>query len=116
MNKPNTRPAKHIVLTSHPGGSKEKPVPILWGAPSAQARGPIVGTLGDRVRRNVIGTHSGQYALYRALAVAAGSLDPVHVPDLTNTAPAKTKAAPKAKSTKTAAKSAPKKGGAKEKK
>ena len=90
MNRPNTRPAKHIVLTSHPGGSKEKPAPVLWGAPSAQARGPIVGTLGDRARRNVIGTHSGQYALYRALAVAAGSLDPVHVPDLTNTAPAKT--------------------------
>jgi GTP cyclohydrolase II len=88
MDRPNTRPAKHIVLNSHPSGSKEKPAPVVWGAASAKARGPIVGTLGDMARRNAIGTHSGQYALYRALAVAAGSLDPVHVPDLTNTAPA----------------------------
>ncbi len=38
--------------------------------------------------RNAIGTHSGAYSLYRALAVAAGQLAPGHRPDLTNTAPA----------------------------
>jgi GTP cyclohydrolase II len=36
----------------------------------------------------VIGAHAGGYALYRALAIAAGSLDALHRPDLTNTAPA----------------------------
>ena len=87
MNRRNTRPAKHIVLTSHPSGSKDKPPPVHWGAASAAERGPIVGTLGEMAHRNAIGTHSGQYALYRALAVAAGSLDPVHVPDLTDTSP-----------------------------
>ena len=83
----STSPRKgHIVLTSHPGGGR---VPaIRWGAASAHRRGPVVGTLGERARRNVIGAHAGAYALYRALAVAARSLDPVHVPDLTGTAPA----------------------------
>ena len=36
----------------------------------------------------MIGTHSGAYGPYRALAVAAGTLDPLHVPDLTDTSPA----------------------------
>ena len=80
-------PKKHIVLTSHPGSGGAKPPPIRWGAADAVERGPVVATLGAPERRNAIGTHSGSYALYRALAIAAGSLDPVHVPDLTNTAP-----------------------------
>ena len=46
----------------------------------------MVGTLTDE--RNAIGAHSGSYSLYRALAVAAGNLDPVHKPDLTDTSPA----------------------------
>src|SRR6185436_19981490 len=37
--------------------------------------------------RNVIGTHAGSYAIYRALAVASGALDRVWRPDLTDTAP-----------------------------
>ncbi len=83
------RPNGHIVLTSHPTGH-QNPVPIRWGAASAAARGPVVGTLGSAGRRNAIGAHSGSYALYRALAVAAGSLSPLHRPDLTNTSPAET--------------------------
>lgn len=82
----NVRRSDHIVLTSHPGDGDAPE--IAWGAPDAAARGPVVGTLSDAARRNVIGAHSGSYALYRALAVAAESLDPVHVPDLTDTAPA----------------------------
>ena len=35
----------------------------------------------------MIGTHSGSYAVYRALAVAAGALDRGAAPDLTDTAP-----------------------------
>src|SRR5581483_1406861 len=38
-------------------------------------------------QRNVIGTHSGSYGIYRALAVAAKSLTRGHRPDLTNTSP-----------------------------
>ena len=80
------QPPKHIKLTSHPTTTQEV-VPITWGAKTPAERGPVIGTLTDPARRNVIGAHSGSYALYRALAVAAGTLDPVHKPDLTDTAP-----------------------------
>ena len=80
------RPPKHIVLTSHPRGG-DKRHPIVWGAADARARGPVIGSLTDPSKRNVIGAHSGSYALYRALAIAAGNLSPLHKPDLTDTAP-----------------------------
>ena len=80
------RPAKHIVLTSHPRDG-ERRLPINWGAADPRVRGPVVGSLTDPGQRNVIGAHSGSYALYRALAIAAGSLSPLHKPDLTDTAP-----------------------------
>jgi GTP cyclohydrolase II len=63
------------------------PVPIRWGAATPAERGPLIGTLGDTARRNVIGSHSGSYAVYRALAVAARALDPEHQADLTDTTP-----------------------------
>jgi GTP cyclohydrolase II len=75
-----------IVLTSHTGSTR--PPPIVWGAGSAAERGPVVATLAGKGVRNAIGTHSGAYGLYRALAIAAGQLDPLHMPDLTNTSPA----------------------------
>ena len=78
-------PAGHIKLHSHPTGRKSV-APVRWGAADPAERGPVVGTLTPQ--RNAIGAHSGSYSLYRALAVAAGTLDPVHVPDLTDTAPA----------------------------
>lgn len=78
---------RHIKLTSHPGGHGPPPVPIRWGAATAQERGPIIGTVTDPDKRNAIGTHSGSYAVYRAVAVAAGALAPDHRPDLTDTAP-----------------------------
>ncbi|HTJ42864.1 MAG TPA: GTP cyclohydrolase II [Kofleriaceae bacterium] len=81
------RTSKHIKLTSHPGGGSSKPIPINWGAPDPMTRGPIIATLTNPEHRNVIGTHSGSYAVYRALAIAAKALDPQHVPDLTNTTP-----------------------------
>ena len=80
-------PRRHIRLSSHPGGTA-KPVAIEWGAAEPKTRGPVLGSVRDGSRRNVIGAHSGSYSLYRALAVAAGRLDPVHVPDFTDTAPA----------------------------
>jgi GTP cyclohydrolase II len=85
--KPKKKRPKAIVLTSHPGGHGPKPIPIAWGAADPAARGPVVATVTDRTQRNVIGTHSGSYSVYRALAVAAGALDPLRKPDLTNTSP-----------------------------
>ena len=78
---------KHIRLTSHPD-ERKRAARVRWGAATPAERGPVVGTLTPE--RNAIGAHSGSYSLYRALAIAAGTLDPVHVPDLTDTAPAET--------------------------
>ncbi|MGQ0845428.1 MAG: GTP cyclohydrolase II [Sporichthyaceae bacterium] len=75
----------HIRLTSHP---TQGAVPsIVWGAGDPRERGPVVGTTASRGDRNVIGTHSGSYGVYRALAVAAGTLVRGHRADLTDTAP-----------------------------
>lgn len=75
----------HIRLTSHNAGMHAPP--IHWGAATAAARGPIVGTMTNRAHRNAIGTHSGSYGVYRALAVAAGALSREHRADLTDTSP-----------------------------
>jgi GTP cyclohydrolase II len=58
-----------------------------WSAATARERGPVIGTVTNPNDRNVIGAHGGSYALYRALAVSAGALNPIARPDLTNTAP-----------------------------
>ncbi|AOY96255.1 hypothetical protein BKK79_32100 [Cupriavidus sp. USMAA2-4] len=77
----------HIVLTSH--ARRGKPAePICWGAPTATERGPVIASLTNPAHRNVIGTHGGAYAVYRALAVASGALQRDHRPDFTDTAPA----------------------------
>ncbi|MEA5463188.1 GTP cyclohydrolase II [Leptothoe sp. PORK10 BA2] len=78
---------KHIVLTSHPGNFGQDAIAIKWGETDPNERGPIIATLWNRAHRNVIGTHSGGYAVYRALAIASGSLERDHRADLTNTAP-----------------------------
>jgi len=53
----------------------------------ARERGPVIGTITAGSDRNAIGAHGGAYALYRALAVSAGALNPIARPDLRNTAP-----------------------------
>jgi GTP cyclohydrolase II len=85
---PEAPPPRHIRLTSHAGGLGA--LPIHWGAATPAERGPVVGTTTKRAHRNVIGTHSGSYSVYRALAVAAGALSRDHRADLTNTAPTDT--------------------------
>jgi GTP cyclohydrolase II len=80
----------HIRLTSHPEPGAKARFPIHWGAPTARERGPIIGTVSRPGDRNIIGSHGGSYALYRALAVSSGALDPIRRPDLTNTFPAAT--------------------------
>ncbi len=78
---------RHIRLTSHPGQGASGAPPIHWGAADPLQRGPVVGTTTRRAQRNVIGTHSGSYGVYRALAIAAGALERGHKADLTNTNP-----------------------------
>ena len=83
----SNQPPGHIVLTSHPrarGKSRE----ISWGARTPEARGPVIGSLNEPQRRNVIGAHNGAYGFFRALAVAAGTLNAMHKPDLADTHPA----------------------------
>ena len=63
-------------------------MPLCWGAASPALRGPVVASPADAHQRNAIGSHSGAYAVYRALAVATGALARDHRPDLTDTAPA----------------------------
>src|SRR5436190_9469612 len=77
----------HIRLTSHPVEGAYGALPVHWGQLDPHARGPVVGSTANRSQRNVIGTHSGSYGVYRALAVAAGALTRAHRPDLTNTMP-----------------------------
>ena len=83
MSKP-----KPIVLRSQPDKSATKHLPIDWGEIDPLKRGPVIGSLSKLSHRNAIGTHSGSYSVYRALAVANGTLQADHLPDLTNTSPA----------------------------
>jgi GTP cyclohydrolase II len=85
--RPKKKQPKTIVLTSHPGGHGPKPIPVVWGAADPMVRGPLIGTVTSKAQRNVVGTHAGSYSVYRAVAVAAGALDPLKKPDLTNTSP-----------------------------
>jgi GTP cyclohydrolase II len=80
---------RHIRLTSHPGdGGDDGVVRLRWGAAGAAARGPVVASPAAPRQRNAIGSYSGAYAIYRALAVATRALARDHRPDLTDTAPA----------------------------
>ena len=78
----------HIVLTSHPSRGAGAPAAVNWGAHTALERGPLIASVANAAARNVIGTHSGAYSVYRALAVASGQLNRDHKPDLRDTSPA----------------------------
>ena len=78
----------HIRLNTHPSQGGQAAPPVIWGARDPKIRGPVVGTVGDPAKRNVIGVHSGSYGIYRALAIAAQELKADHRPDFTNTSPA----------------------------
>ena len=60
---------------------------MCWGAESPEERGPVVATVKHQGQRNAIGAHGGSYCVYTALAVAAGELDPNHMPQLDSTVP-----------------------------
>ena len=79
--------SSHIRLNSHPGATAPSRFKIRWGAGTAAERGPVVATVSSGADRNAIGAHGGSYALYRALAISAGAMNPILRPDLTNTHP-----------------------------
>lgn len=87
-DKKKSKKLTHIKLTSHPDRDGPKGIKIEWGASDPAQRGPVIASMTKSNQRNAIGAHSGSYAIYRALAIAAGQLNPIHTPDLTNTAPA----------------------------
>jgi GTP cyclohydrolase II len=79
---------RHIRLTSHPGSAGNRAIPLRWGATSPAERGPVVASPAEPRYRNAVGSSSGSYAVYRALAVATRALARDHRPDFTDTAPA----------------------------
>jgi GTP cyclohydrolase II len=80
--------SRHIRLTSHPATAGRGAIALRWGAPSPAERGPVVASPAEPRYRNALGSYSGAYAIYRALAVATRALARDHRPDLTDTAPA----------------------------
>src|SRR5438132_14188730 len=79
---------RHIRLPSHPGTAGQGAIPLHWGASSPADRGPVVASPAGSRYRNAVGSYSGAYAVYRALAVATRALARDHRPDFTDTAPA----------------------------
>ncbi|MBC7753874.1 MAG: GTP cyclohydrolase II [Moraxellaceae bacterium] len=77
--------SNHVILASHTNLKYKESLPINWGAQDPLERGPVVASLTNSKARNAIGTHSGSYAVYRALSIANGKFSPAHKPDLHNT-------------------------------
>lgn len=77
----------YVSLTTHTGQFGANPVRMDWGNPDPMQRGPVIATVKHGGQRNAIGAHSGGYCIYTALAVAAGELDPSHIPNLNTTQP-----------------------------
>ncbi|KAI0061447.1 hypothetical protein BV25DRAFT_1857352 [Artomyces pyxidatus] len=78
-----------VMLTTYPDQHGVKPHPIKWGASNPTERGPVIPSrLPSSIKqRNAIGAHSGSYSIYRALAIAMGTLVPTHKPDYAQTEP-----------------------------
>jgi hypothetical protein len=75
----------HVVLATHANHVFKDTLPIHWGAKSPKQRGPVIASLTNQDQRNAIGTHSGSYAIYRALSIASKKYPIDHKPDLHNT-------------------------------
>lgn len=83
---------ERITLTTYPRQTGIHPLPLEWGAATAQERGPVlasrlVGVVNNLKERNAIGAYGGSYSTYHALAIACGALGANHRPDFTNTEP-----------------------------
>jgi hypothetical protein len=84
---------RHIRLTSHPSNAGPGPgmmVPLVWGAASPELRGPVVASPAASRYRNAIGSHSGGYSVYRALAVATSGSPPASMRARRSRSPAPT--------------------------
>ncbi|MBX2858812.1 MAG: GTP cyclohydrolase II [Cellvibrionaceae bacterium] len=87
ISEPSYTRADHIRLTSHALDMPVKAPELRWFARSPTQRGPVIGTISDKQQRNCIGSHSGSYAVYRALSIASGRFQSNHRPNLHNTQP-----------------------------
>jgi GTP cyclohydrolase II len=87
VSQPSSPKPQPVVLTCRPARHRPAAIPLQWGAADPLQRGAIVGTVTNLAHRNVVGTHSGSYTVYRALAVAKGQLSSDHRADLTHTDP-----------------------------
>ncbi|KAI0771360.1 GTP cyclohydrolase N terminal-domain-containing protein [Irpex lacteus] len=78
------------IVLAYPDQHGIKPYPLTWGAADPATRGPVIcSRLPTTIKqRNAIGAHSGSYSIYRALAIAMGTLNPSHKPDYSKTEPA----------------------------
>lgn len=85
--EPERAELEYINLTTHDGQFGSNPIPVNWGDSDPRKRGPVIATVKHGGQRNAIGAHGGGYCIYTALAVAAGELNPSHVPNLNKTAP-----------------------------
>lgn len=77
--------AEHIVLATHQNLKYPESLPLEWGAKDPYKRGAVVASSTNPKARNAIGSHSGSYAVFRALSIASGKYKPQHRPDLHNT-------------------------------
>lgn len=61
-----------VILTTYPNQAGIRPTPLKWYATDPQERGPVIASRHpNSIRiRNAIGASGGNYAVYRALAVA----------------------------------------------
>lgn len=77
--------AEHIVLATHQNLKYPESLPLVWGEKDPIKRGAVVASQTNPRARNAIGSHSGSYAVFRALSIASGKFAPNHRPDLNNT-------------------------------
>ena len=87
LQEPERQDLDYITLTTHDGQFGSNPISMQWGHEDPLVRGPVVATVKHGGQRNAIGAHGGGYCIYTALAVAAGELDPTHIPNFRSTAP-----------------------------
>jgi len=85
--EPERNEMAYVSLTTHSGQFGSNPIHMDWGNPDPMLRGPVIATVKHGGQRNAIGAHSGGYCIYTALAVAAGELNPSHIPNLNTTFP-----------------------------
>src|SRR5258707_14779528 len=83
----NSNRTDHIRLTSHPEPGGKSRFPIHWGAADPHARGPIIATVSQPQRRNVIGSHGGAYSLFPPPGGLAGGARPRPPPPPAGTPP-----------------------------